>query len=387
MVSSRFRMPFSSSKRHLETFPPKETTLNRRRAFAQKVIGRHARFGKQIVFHQVANVPATAREKQMLTKMQGEISEAMQKRKAATSTKLVRLLSVQKILQESLKIRLSQGGRNPTAYQIAGKFALIFGLNSQELRQAVTTMATLNNHYPELVTWGGRASSVYGAIRKVIGSERKNLPSATEEFLHGQRKPLTSKEIASGLAMDFQKIRNDLNAALQLLETSMYVKKLPLLVEVGGERPVSVWVHRAYKPQIELYKFSTGVAPNPETHFKNSQMEILNQLLLHNGSCLLTQLYKEYGGKKQGNPDAIYTHPSVAMSARLLEQSGLIKKSQIPIKASRKQRGLVGGAIKGTGTAMLELTGLGKKLWQDALKTGVLSEELRVLLLGEKEVQ
>ncbi len=313
----------------------------------------------------------------------------MQQRGTAGSAKLERLLSVQLVLQESLKIRQSNEGRNPNVYQVLGKIALVYGLNSQELKQAASTMCTVWINYKDSVTWDGRPNDISTALRMAIGLEHKTLPSAAEEFLHKQRVALTSREIASGLKIDFKKTKDRINNAMQLLETAMFTKKLPLMNEIGNVTQLSVWVHRAYNPKIMAYGFSVG----QETHFRNVQMEILNQLFTANRGRLMTELYRKSAANispnPSGNPNAIYSSLTAGNNAKLLEENDLIKMT--PIRAQLRNprhgyRNIQMGTVKDTGTSRLELTTLGKKLWGDALRTGILSEELRILLLGEKEL-
>lgn len=386
MVSSRFRAPYSTSKRHLETFLPKgPVTEERRKGFADRVIGRHARFGKRVILQQAGTVPGTVKEKSLLSKIQEQIHGSMQKRGAAGSVKLERLLSVQRVLQESLKLRQRNGGRDPNVYQVLGKIALVYGLDSAELEGAVTTMSTLYIKR-ENVTWIGSPRFLYSSIKTLVEPGRKNVLSSVEELLYRKQAPMTNKDICLGLNLDFQKKNRVLTTtSLQLLETAMFAKKLPLFSPpvTGGQ--LSVWCHRAYRPKLDLYKFSSGGMD----HFNNVPMEILNQIYVNGGKYPASLMSRRV---ERENTGAIFGHDNVNKNLTLLTQAGLVTVSKIPqlgvtpFRRNTGSRASNKGTLAGTGTLLAELTPLGRKLWENAVKTNILGEQLRMLLLGEREL-
>ena len=377
MVSARFKHPQFAERQDI-------SSLNRRRAFTQKIIGRHARFGKRIVLQQTGTVPASPRERELLPKIQEQIHQTRKQKGKGSSGKLERLSAIEKVLRESIQLRKVNGGRDPNVYQVLGKFALMYGLDSQELKKAASAMYTTWVYYHNLVTWDGSPNHISNALRMQIGSGNRNLPSETEKLLHIQQKPLTSKEIALALRLDFIKFGRPLNSSLQFLETAMYVKKLPLMVEPGASSsPFSVWAHRAYKSKINPYELKLG----NQTHFKNSQMEILNELHIHQGVCMITELYNRHMGRPSGNPNAIFGPRIIRDAAKSLEKSGMIQSIYVrTILARNEKTGQAQGRTPETGAQRLELTPLGKKFLEQTIKTGIISEELRVLFLGEKEV-
>jgi len=369
MVSPRFK-----HSKFLGT--PDIRTVERREGFAKRVVGKQARFGKRIILQQASTVPNSPKEAKLLTEVREQIQRIVQNAGLRGSAKLERLLSVQRVLQESIKLRQINGGRDPHCYQVLGSIALIYGFNSKELIKAANAMHAIENRPRGWKTWEGNSSHITTALKATIGQKKENLPSAIEGLLSQYRLPLTSKEIALKIKIDFSKSMNYINSSMQLLETTMYVKKLPLMVDFGTNSAVTVWVHKAYSSKLDPYKFSQ----RGETHFQNTQMEILNQLFAHNKPLLMTELYREFKGRTIGNPSAIYGADIVIENVALLEKAGLVTKTQIPHSIGAHLMGLK----KGTGTSTIKLTELGEKIWKHATSTGTISEELRVLLLGEK---
>jgi len=348
-------------------------------ALADKAIGRSARFGRGIRLQQAASVPVTHKEARLLQQVEMQIGREMQRQKRVASPKLLRLLSVQRVLQHSLKLSEKSGGRKPTVYQLLGRISLTYGIDSRELWESATAMNTLWAQHPDRVSWDGTPKQAYNAIKMRIG--RKNLPSSVVDLLHRRQIPLASSGISSALGIDFRKNHPTINGAMQLLETAGFVKKLPMVVLPGFGAPVSVWCHNAFRPSLSPYKMINAQG----LHFRNVPMEILDKLLNSGGSSPMTQLYKETAhkplGRRAGNPNAIYLDQAVFLNIKKLQDAGLVKTLAIPLQSRGK------GTVKGTGTLKIELTVLGEKLWGDALKTGNLSEELRILLLGEKEAR
>ncbi len=154
------------------------------------------------------------------------------------------------------------------------------------------------------------------------------------------------------------------NVSLQLLETMGLIRKLPMRIDLRTNRAISVWIGKEHEPPIGFYAFKNG----GHAHYLNISMEVLHQL--SSGKRQLNELYSN-GNHHNGWSGAMYTSSNVFLACRKLVAAGLI--------------GIKGFADTGRNlTKLLELTPLGRQLWEGALRTGILPDELIGLLLGEE---
>lgn len=331
-----------------------------------KIVTLKVRFGNRIYLNQLSLIPETPLEQRLLLRIEGLIAQQIEVTGKASSRKLERLLAAEKVLRITQTLRQNNGGRPPTVFQVLGSTALLYGTNSEELKQTASNMNTIYRDNRESVTWVGSLSGITKAVHH-IPIAHLNYISAIDKILFDHSKPLNSRDIVKQLHHRFSETQSNIvNYALQLLDTMGLVKKLPVVVDFGNHGQLSVWMNSEFKPPLAFYLFDD----EKRMHYKNTNMEVLS--LLELGPELIIKLYRP-DGNNLGNPNAIYPQRTISRASNRLKALGLISVNQEKIKT------------RGSRTERLELTALGKQLWDQAKITGILPPELIKLLLGKRE--
>ena len=338
---------------------------------AAKIVTSTVRLGRSIMINQIASVPGTPKETELLDKMRQLVRRETETTNRPSSRKLEALTAKQMVLRASQQIRDFEDGRDPTILQILGMGLLTYGPNSYELKRMAVQASTLYNYHKDMVTFRGQPSDVSRSIN-LMPVAHQNYVSEIDLVLYKAGKPLTSAQIAERLGVAFDADPIDLiNSSLQLLEVAGLVKKLPKYIDL--DRHCTVWVCREYKPRLDIYKFES----ENSTHYRNISLEILNQLMA--GSKMEGELYKRQDKKSEkgkyrysiGSSDAIYGTKAIGRTTKLLESAGLVASEIIQ--------------TKGSPSKSFKITELGQQLWMTAIETGILPEALIKLILGEKE--
>ena len=336
------------------------------------LVAKRARFGRRIQLHQLSTVPSNRKEHELLQQFKAELlksrgNNASAKKIDVLKTK-VKVLAISSLLhQEMVKKDPEHPERKPTIYQILAVTALAYGLDSKELNNQISSMSNTANKYPNQVTWGGNPTRLRKAIKIPLSTGAFALPTIEKILLESKEFAMDSKNIAAKIGISWTKENmNIINSCMQLLEVSGFVKKMPSSSAWGAH--MSVWMHRAYK--------------NPKINYPNSGMNILEKLW--GGRKRVTELYTEKIKKRRrgnlvttGSKAAEFTIGTILATLKLLEDAGIIQL----------QKHVSLGYPKGTIAGEAELTDYGKKLWNKYIQTRSLPEELRKILLGEKEVK
>lgn len=344
------------------------------RTKAHQIVTRMTRFGKKIQLHQLSTVPKNATERALLEEIKRKISQ--EKSGKSSSKKLAHLEAAKRVLTTSLQLR-THLGRDPHIYHILATTGLIYGFNSAEIDSASRHIITTHTAKRPR-TWEGNANKIRVALRTIIDSQGNNYVTGTEKQLFLAKVPLPSKSLAEKIGLQWNIANSEyLNCTLQLLETAGLVKKMPPIVDASTQHTLSVWVHRDHQLTIKTYEFGADT----NKHFLSVPMELLNQL--YKRPRLFTELHREKKIHQKkityivGNKDAIFERNNVLDNITHLKTAGLIL-----VKKVHPTQTTMGGASSVT---EVEITKLGKELWNHTIKTGILSERLRILLLGEKE--
>jgi hypothetical protein len=296
------------------------------------------------------------------------------KGKKASSNKLIRLMAAERVLRTTQLIRSHEKtARNPTVLQVLGANAIIYGLNSQELKDTARKMHAMEVHESETITWEGTTANVSRVIVPIYVAHQ-NLPSAIYGIVSDTGRPVSSKEILTRLGKEPKFIEwCKINSSVQLLETMGLVQKLPHLTL--GKKIFSLWIARGFDVPLSTYE----VKGENGLHYNNTELELL--ALLQNGEKLRTELYKP-SGRARGNTNAVYSGVGIRRACRRLESSGLVHTRNAQTIGTSKYF----HRTRYFKTESLGLTELGGELWSNAIQTGILSKDLIKLLLGEKEV-
>ena len=247
-------------------------------------------------------------------------------------------------------------------YQVLAVTALRHGLNSKELMSQVRAMVNIKSQNKN-VPWQGIANPMYSALRLRIPGGT-NLVAGIESLLFKSKgRQMDQSEIAAELGIKLDKRNSNLiNSSLQLLDVAGLAKKLPEKVILNRTAPYGVWMHRAYK---------TG-----EIGYHNAAIHIFGQLYERpNFTSKLARPQK----KGTRNTTGIFSANTINSTLKKMEKVGWVEITHtlriLPSSA-------LGGAVRADHA---HLTDYGRKLWEKYRNTKTLPEELRKILLGEKE--
>ena len=308
------------------------------------------------------------REGELLQELEGSIGEE-RRRKGFQSSKLDRLLVESRALQISHRLREGNGIHTPTIYHILGVAGLLYGLDSYELKRISGAMHSLAANHRDDVTFSKDPSAIDGAIHHVPITHR-NYPSEIDAILLKSLNPMTIRQLVERMGMELSDAeRRRIDSSLQLLTTMGLVKKLPGISMNHVGAPHLVWVSREGRALLETYAFTMNGNP----HYRNSSMEMLNQLL--SGPKTRDSLCK-IGKNGFGDEAGIYTNALIGDRGMRLQERDLVRIATFP------KPGLQEWAVPAQHTKY-ELTPLGRVLWNKALSTGVLPN-LLIRLLEEQ---
>jgi len=164
----------------------------RYQSHAAKIVTATVRFGRHIRYNQIAFIPDSDWEEQLLKKAVVDVAEERKKGKKASSTKLTRLMAAERVLRIAQLVRLHEKTKRSHAYQVIGATALIYGLNSQELKDTARKMHAMEANQPEMVTWDGDSVGPRKATISDCGA-RKNYTISSYHIISQNDGPISSQ--------------------------------------------------------------------------------------------------------------------------------------------------------------------------------------------------
>ncbi|VVB99414.1 Uncharacterised protein [uncultured archaeon] len=351
-----------------------------------RIVTRKARPGKRIILNSLSSVPQNQEEKTLLESVRRRLNMASGRlgttrqgsgRNTLAQKEYNGLLAKERVLSSAISLGEALGGRKPSIYQALAKIGLLYGFDSAEIREASKKMAgyaaTKNNQ--SAIPWVGAVTATAMAIKTPANKKGENYPTALEKMLYGRKESMTGLDMARKLGVQWShESATVINAAMQLLETAGFAKKLPEYSTGKTGGTFTVWSHRAHRSSLSAYVFrERGI-----THYRNPQMEILNQLM--NGPMETNRLYRQkkiMDGKQYftGNTDAIFPEMTVYDAVGKLQRNGLVRISEGKYAGGYKAREKI---------PVVDLTKDGQRLWAKSISRGNLEEKLRLLMAGEK---